>query len=243
MKNKAKGRKLITLFILCMMMTTLTGCVSLQDIRDEQAIWLDAEKKQINWKGTEYTLLLDEAKANYTQNYNVDTYLSITEKDVPTLLAFFYGEEGYVSKDEKMITVGEKLYCKDEVYNELKDMLDSGMEFGIYGFDYYDEDGNYENRIFTKEESLHFETILEETLAQKRERIEGQEYLGDIYECSIDGLFINNNGLYITVYQLGDHFYIEDYNDYDDAGQYPVPKNYEDDMKKLFKELIELYGI
>lgn len=238
---KKIGKKLTLILILCLMMTTLTGCLSIDEIRGEQAFWMDAEKKTISWKGEEYNLLFDENNENYYLNYSIDSMINVTDQDVPTLLAFFYGEEAYASGDERLICVGENtIYCKSEIYDEIKKMTESEISYDRYTFDVYGEFDEMSTLVLTKEESLQFETILKEAFSQKRVDIYEKDfkYIGDIYPCSSDGLFLDPNSMGITIYRVDGQYYVEDYDDYADAGQFPVPKNYADDMENLFSELI-----
>ena len=115
------------------------GCDFIEEARKEHAVWKNNEKTLIELNGKEYKLLPECDFLNPVCDYYNYT---VTDSDVPLLLAEMYGEYVSVSEDKNFIIVDgteeleptssyyepAKIYCAVEYYDKVKKQIENGVE-------------------------------------------------------------------------------------------------------------------
>lgn len=201
-----KRLRLISLtLILLMVCFTFCGCTALDEMRAKQAFWKDNEKTVITLNGIEYKLLPEcESLSPVCSSYYDYT---VTDSDVPLLLANMYGETLSLSEDKDFLVLENfsedytlqdepaKVYCATERYEEIKNRINSVdlLKYLCYEYDFYDFDTNdYVTKLYflTEEEIEAVSTVLKEGSISS---LYGEDSYGDfyieVYSCSEDALF------------------------------------------------------
>lgn len=233
--------------ILLILVFSLSGCVSLQTLRDKQAVWEDASQKSILWQGKRYVYLTNADETYFAPPLNDEIYLNLTESDVPVLLAEYIGEYLDVSQDENFLIFYSDVYCAEEKYGEMKERLKSDIKMDNYACYYYEniEDYTGNMKIFTQKEMNLLEQMDQSKFVEKvysEEQYfeyEYNEWIADIYLCSDDLLFqkycgvdlyISGNGEYVWEKYQDDKYYV-----------YVVPQQYNAIIEEVFADAIESY--
>ncbi|MBQ8538949.1 MAG: hypothetical protein IJ433_04795 [Ruminococcus sp.] len=165
MKKLFKPTILVVLII--MMLSTLTGCKELDSMRKVHAVWTEkGVYDSFTLNGVEYKKVLAD---NLPYVYQMsEEQIFVTEPDVPVLLAASNGITfsksrdgnficGYLYDDptieyalnhafsaSEYINSGTNyvLYCKADIYEDVLEIINNGIEYNNYAYLYYDyEDG------------------------------------------------------------------------------------------------------
>ena len=165
----------ISLILVCLMICfTFCGCTALDEMRKAHAVWVDKEQTTILLNGKEYKLLPEcEQFAPVADNS-----ISVTESDVPLLLADMLGDYAWLSSDGNFIEVDTsyddfvdkeneiKYYCISDRYNEINEMVhkrvDRGSTFFLSETGYLHKDVKTLMVVVSRRELV----ILEEEIAK-----------------------------------------------------------------------------
>ncbi len=164
MDMKKLSKILALILAVLMMCLCLGGCDELDEMRKEQAFWVDNDSTDsITYNGQIYKKIdVSTTVPNPLYNCSDGKYVVVTDSDVPVLLAYSFGNYlnmnedenfiyGYVNKPSKTEYVGvyesgnDYLYCKDDIYNSVVSKIKEGIEYTLYGYSYYtyDEEDDY----------------------------------------------------------------------------------------------------
>jgi len=242
MKKNMKILKIVPLMLVIVFM--LTGCVSLQSLKDEPAIWTDSTKKTLIWKENEYLYLTNEESSNLYIDINANTTLNVTKSDVPTLLKFRLGDFAVVSKDEQFVSVYTDIYCIKNKYEEMQKRLEEENNLNLCASQYYNWGGEGEDfsstllHIFTDEEEKLLEEIDKNSVQKKNyEDWEEHVFISDLFFVSEDGVFreYRDIGLYRT---KDGEFFWEKFVEGEYA-TYAIPEECNESVESLFADEIK----
>lgn len=243
MRKSMKYLKIVPLMML--LMFTLSGCVSLQDLRDEHAFWKDSTKKAILWQEKEYVFLTDMDDSYFSPQYNFNDYINITEADVPVLLAGIEGEFGNVSTDRKFINVYQEVYCIESEYEEMKKLLEDTPEMNHYAYQYYANDDFSTScfRVLDEETSEIFEKILKDSEEAGYTEYNYEDnldieimFITEICQSSENGLFSNYIDIDLNKNEDGEYMFSKYEGEY--CGRVVIPEQYQDDIAEIFADAI-----
>lgn len=191
MRKISKYCKLIPLMIVLML--SLSGCVSLEELKDRQAFWKDDKKQTIVWQGKEYHYLTDTTTSHLSLEYDYMANIYIMKKDVPVLLAKYNSDYGDVTKDKQFINSWEEIYCIEDKYEEMKEFMKNPPEMDCYAYRFFDNDDAGSDRfcILEDEQEEQLKEIMKECKKEKDYSQEEYNWVTEIFECSKDGLFRN----------------------------------------------------
>ena len=147
-------KRVLSVILILSLLICLSGCEVLEKAKESKAVYKD---KNILYNGYEY-IKLSYCKY-FSPDINRERMLFLTEKDVPVLLAGFFGKEIYLIND---IFIHDDVddtmyYCRSDHYEEIENLCKSENAFNniCYEYGYYDEKtGNYTYKTYnlTKEE-------------------------------------------------------------------------------------------
>lgn len=243
---------MIALFMICL---CLGGCDELDDMREKQAFWTTKGSiESITLDGEEYKRL--PGYDNPDPLYNVpDSGLAVnvTDPDVPVLLSDSFAEYMNLSADKNFITGSlynipvewydgylpgsDVIYCKTDIYDEVAEKINAGIEYTKYGFGCfeYDEEKMSDKRMYyylTDEENDAINTIIE-----KVKPLTNNEIANNIYELSFDKISEDKyfGKASYELYSNGiNTYYLAQYsNALDIYTCYEVPQEYNSIFKKF----------
>ena len=239
---------ILTLLIVCF---TFCGCDELDEMRKTHAVWVDKEQTTILLNGKEYKLL-PECEYFAPMAYN---YISLTESDVPLLLAERYSKYyATISQDKDFIVVDPydgytqymdkesetKYYCVSERYDEIYNRITGGnsIEYYCYEYDEYSIDAGYvsKNYQLTEEQTDAVLTVLdcENTVVTLYDnRI---DHNISLYMCSEDMLF--KKYCFDLVFMDSKAYFVFDYGT--EINQ-PKMKIVPDELYPTFREIASKY--
>ena len=157
---KKMSKILAIILAVLMMCLCLGGCDEIDQMREEQAFWTDNDSADsIEYNGQIYKKI--DVSTNVPDplyNSTREKYISVTDMDVPVLLSNSFGDYLEVSDDENFIygyvyhknkteykgvyeSSIESLYCKDDIYDAVVSKIKEGIEYTLYGYEYYTFDG------------------------------------------------------------------------------------------------------
>lgn len=181
-----KATKLFALIVAILMMCLcLSGCDELDDLRTHHAKFVKADDySAVTLNGQLYKRISGDI-TDLNPLYNSRNYevISLTNPDVPVLLSDYYGDYldisdsgifmyGYINEDGyyyESITgyTGnsfEVLYCRDDKYEEVSQIIEDGIEYTKYGYGYwtYDEDDINSSELYEYEDDEYNYYLLSE---------------------------------------------------------------------------------
>lgn len=152
---KKNTKFLVLLLAMLLMCLCLTGCDELDEMREIQAFWTtQGSTDSITYNGVEYKKLPGYNNPNPMYNSQYSKYIYVTDRDVPVLLSSRFSDIMDVSDDENFISGycyttdyyysesyvspdSEAVYCKSDIYDEVVEKINAGIEYTNYGFGYY----------------------------------------------------------------------------------------------------------
>ncbi len=204
MKKLLRFTSLALVFV--MLCFTFCGCDALDEMREKHAFWTNEDKTVISLNSKEYKLLPECEQLNPVCNSYYE--YTVTESDVPLLLADMYGESISLSEDEDFIVLepsyepndsfyGEtKVYCATDRYEEICNRINSdSLEYFCYEYDTYDF---YTDEYISKLYRLTIEEIDAVLTVRKNGEILNKDvdaiydyadYVIELYQCSEDTIF------------------------------------------------------
>ena len=235
-----KNLKRILVFVLAVMMLfSLCGCMALDEMRQAQAFY--DESGSILWNGSTYKML--PACDYFTPECTYETWIYVTEADVPVLLSsLFNQEELVVCTDEAILSsyYTNSYYCREDLYDSVSTRIQQGFTPDVvcYSYSAYDEETDeYTTEYYTlTQEQID---VIELIISTEEPMTMGDgwylDYAWSVYleECSEDMLF-RRNSLDISV--SGDTYYLFLYTDQGEL-VYAVP----DGCNAIFDEIVSAY--
>ena len=204
---KKTVKPIILLVVLIMVLSTLTGCKELDDMRSTHAVWTEkGVHDSITFNGVEYKRINVE---NAPDVFEIDArIIHVTEPDVPVLLASSKSETFDISEDENFMcgympyetyvadSVSDAitnniltkaygsngdycLFCKADLYDDVMKEIKDGIEYTDYGYQYTNVDGISSYYYLTDEENDAVNKIIKEV-----EPVQNTDYVSD-YSTSV----------------------------------------------------------
>lgn len=239
-----KYKKFLALLLAALLCLSLCGCVDLDAMRSEHAVW--QEDGSILWNGAVYRKLenvvdMDEMEFSYSY---VTIY--VTQPDVPVLLSDTLGDPydvfadgtilGYY--DYRLAEVRYTWYCREDVYDETVAMLEKGVQLNTYCYYYWDSTQQLNVKYYLTEEQANairhvLATVTPVHSDGLEEPIMDEIYLyasdeNHLFEQGAERLFITESGYCILSYE-----YV-----------YVVPMEYNrifDEIWKAYNESVYVY--
>lgn len=271
-----KVTKLFALIVAILMMCLcLSGCDELDDLRKHHAKFVKADDySAVTLNGQLYKRISGDI-TDLNPLYNSKNYevISLTNPDVPVLLSDYYGDYldisdngifmyGYINEDGyyyDSITgyTGksfEVLYCREDKYEEVTQVIDDGIEYTKYGYGYwtYEEDDSdsiemYDYAYEYEDDEFNYYLLSEEECDTINEIIKTTEpvinaetpydeyYVVMLDNISEDGYFAKESyEIYIDAsrnYSLNLYSYVTD-----EYKTYYVDEKYNDIMDKIVEK-------
>ena len=209
-----KVKKLLAVCCLaCLLMSALSGCAALDEMRASQAFY-DADQN-ILWDGAVYKPL--PANEYFCPNTNGDR-ICVTEEDVPILLQEIFAKDKLYPNEDKMILesyyeYGAQYYCREDQYEELSKRLKAPFQPEMVCYTYWQfdvEKDEYVEEIYrlSDEEWGVLRKILE--TVEPMQVGEGWELAYDSFiylkECSEDRLLRRE---FLELMCCGDTYYMQ----------------------------------
>lgn len=232
---------------LVLLALTLCSCQYVDDARSHQAFYTDDTKREISYGDHVYKILNPGNRSFvFTGTYVDDYFYSVTEKDVPALLARFEGDFIDFNEERTIMRMWDSWYIRDDVYNRVKDALQNS-ELDHYWFSYieYPEEDDLSSDMRQENVLLDDETTeaVNRTLAlPEDERISYTELSDSDYGSKIIYLSNCDKDMFITdsstVYLLNDRgeYYIWNGNEYDENSIFPVSEDDRAIIKRVFDD-------
>ncbi len=238
--------RIFALITVCTMLClSFASCDAIDEMRELRGFW--NEDGSISYGGKTY-MLLPECKELFPPINTVDM-LSITETDIPILLAEQFGTRFYKSLDGDFLWGGEAggngggyiVYCVSDRYDEIVARIEAGGELDGYCYAYYtyDDDFNGVNNYYKFSEkeinAVNSTVIDKEPIALPSGTSLNCDYLIDVQRCSDDLLFRSDA---FSIWVSGDAYYIA-VNDMSDGNTdyYAV----EGEHKATFSAMVATY--
>lgn len=162
-----KKFKFIILFslIFCLLLS-LTGCVTLDELRSTHAVYQDEQETQILLNGAEYRLLTAN---NGLLRPDTENNISIraTHSNVPLLLHRQLGHFMSISNDKRFLVDGgaietTAIYCRTDCYEEVTERLQQPFVPDGVCYEYYDEqEGQLRYQRLTADQQQAVQTVLQ----------------------------------------------------------------------------------
>lgn len=233
------------------------GCDFIEEARKEHAVWKNNEKTLIELNGKEYKLLPECDFLNPVCDYYNYT---VTDSDVPLLLAEMYGEYVSVSKDKNFIIVDgteeleptssyyepAKIYCAVEYYDKVKKQIENGVELNCLCYEYlvFDEETfDYLTKLykFTEEEKNAVSSVISQGKTTTMDVYAGNtEAYFEIYKCSEEGMF-RKSAFDLVLYSSKAYLVYNDYEEGEGA-TYVVPDELYPTFRKIATDYMESMG-
>lgn len=234
MKKMSKIFALILAII--MMCLCLSGCDELDEMRKEQAFWLESgNADSLIYNGEIYKKIEGTNLPDPLYNCSYEEQVYVTDPDVPVLLSQSYGEWLDISEDHNFMygyiygpyeteyygvyeSGTESLYCKDDMYDAVSSKIASGIEYTLYGYGYYTYDeeddfyGKFNYYYLKNDEIKAINKVIEEVKPTEDDMINyNYEYLLTFDKVSDDKLFGKYS--YELYYNNFDGYYLADYSE------------------------------
>lgn len=237
---KKTVKPIILLVVLIMLLSTLTGCKELDNLRSTHAVWTEkGVYDSITLNGVEYKRInIENAPSVFKTKPDI---IYLTDPDVPVLLASSMSETFDISEDENFIfgyiidpsyTDGYtsdrlsdtfisgyneqgpseySLFCKADIYEDVMKKIESGIEYTDYVYEYVDPDTRMLNNYFLKdEENKAFKKVLEEVKPIEENQSDYGIYMSVMIENVSDDHYFSNN-FYDISWNLDEDQYIISY--------------------------------
>lgn len=234
---KKLSRILAAILAVLMMCLCLGGCDELDEMRKEQAFWVDNDSTDsIEYNGQIYKKVdVSTTVPNPLYNSSNNKYVVVTDNDVPVLLADSFGDYlnmsedenfifGYVYKPSKTEYKGvyesgkDCLYCKDEIYDSVVSKIKEGIEYTLYGYEYYtfDSEEDYEGKhhyYYLKDDEVKAvdKVVASITPIEDDEILYDYEYVLELDKVSEDKFF--GKYLYELYYNSINGYYLGQYSE------------------------------
>ena len=185
--------KLVSVLLLSVLMClTFCSCIDVEELESKRAFWGNSEHTVILFDGAKYKRL---PSCNELYVVAVDDFYSVTESDVPILLAGNYGDDMSIGKNSELLTVGtyedkvfySYVYCRSDLYEKMVKAIEN-FELDRYCvFDpSYDKTGNI----------VHdYRLLKDETIAAIKAAMDGEGQLLEQFNRSGECLYMCDSTL------------------------------------------------
>ena len=243
---KKKFRFIAMLAIMALILSTLSGCMSLDDLRKDHAVYND--KQSIVYNDVEYKQIANQN--GYLKPHVSDTLSNIyvTEADVPVLLSQTIGSHFWVSDDGRFLIADDytysTIYCRTDCYDEIfarvtAKFVPTGY---CYAYDKYNkEDYNHTEGLYhlTDKQTAVIRKVLTTVTAEEYSFLPQLDFnnVVELEACSDDMLFRN---YVMDIYQLSVGYCLVLQEDKDSKVTiYPVPANLGSEFADILKPMLE----
>lgn len=230
-----KALRIISLILIVAIMSiSLSGCMVIDMVREEQAFW--GEDNKIKYGEYEY-MLLPESE-NLQPVCNELNFVYITTEDVPVLLSGAFGDRYDISDDKVFIfTDGENgytCYCRSDRYDDIKDKITSGFKPESYCYSYFDM-VDYEDRyyMFSADEVEAVNSVVKSVTPDIMPEAASlnYDYIVNVEACTKDMIFRT----YIADICITGENYFVVVTEEAETLMYKVP----DEQKSIFKKIMK----
>lgn len=238
---KKKIGRIALVLVICFAGTALSGCFSLQELKDKQA----TRQSDGSLRVGEYEYIRIEENEYLLpgfQEYKT-VYLTDEKEDIPLLLSGIYGTTLEISDDGVIIIDYDDgtCYCRSDYFEVVQEAVNKKYEVKGYKYSYVDtEEGTEKVRILTTEEKVAIDEIFSTVKKRKLKDISGYYNLADVYSFSEPKFFgryefeiiKNNNDIYILRYEgkNGEECF------------YKIPNNKKQIFDDIIKEADDIYN-
>ena len=224
--------------VIAMLCLSFTGCAALDERKDTHAVWTQkGSKDSITYNGEVYKLLEKSDQCNPI--YIDKQYVRITEPDVPVLLSLRYGDTLNLSDDKNFISGyfvdSDVCYCKEDIYDEVTQKLEAGIEYTDYFYRYPDNSGKEETdkcEYLSDEDAELVLGVVEKIEAKIDNSCENYQKICTLAEITEDKYFARNKyGVYCD--DSGNYYFGFA------ATTYEIPEKYNSDFDRIFENALE----
>ena len=159
---KIINKTLLVIALISTMCLCLCGCDEIDEMKAQQATWTtENNHNSITFNGDEYKLIPSNLTYNLKaspSNLNLNP-VYVTEPDVPVLLSHDKCKALETNTDKTLIFGKDNdfnrtfmLYCRSDIYTEVLERLENGINYDGYGFSYSernDDDGSLKEKFYT----------------------------------------------------------------------------------------------
>ncbi|MBR5451910.1 MAG: hypothetical protein IKV36_02820 [Clostridia bacterium] len=229
MKNTVK--RLASVLLVIIICFSLCSCSMLDEMKEQQAFFLNDDKTEFVWKGVNYKQIPVNDDIFYN---NLQPGGYITESDVPVLLSELYGYYFWVCEPMGLIETGGNFYCKTDEYDYYMTLI---ATYNKDKYAYRTEEIIGPNAYRANLNIVDEETIkaIEYTLAfckVKNFNLQTQ-WMYTIYTCEDTGTFYDR--CFDVVEVRGEGYYFQYEDKINGEEYYKVP----DEYKKLFDKIYD----
>lgn len=234
-------RVLTLITILLIQCFLLSGCDTLDELRDRQAIYNSA--RHIEYHGNTYMLLPACEDLQPIVDYSIS--INATYSDVPVLLSSMLSKLYlYESVDERFLVSSEgAIYCIEGQYSEIATRIESGfnVEKACYYYSTYNkETGEYEPDyyILTDEQFDAIKDIIKTTESSILPDSVEMNYNHIAYiEVASDDILFRKDFMDLLI--TDNDYYFRDYSDDGSTILYTIPDEYKDIIAEILAKCIE----
>ena len=196
---KKTVRIIALISIICMIMSMLSGCLFIDDLRESKIV---ADKNgNLRYKNKVYIMLGDnQGDLYFDYNYSTENTLYLMKEEEPVLYGYFNDEYCELSRDEILIQDFEgNLYCRKDKYDSVIDRIENGFtpEAYMYTYEKYNDTSLFDYSWEQKERYLNdsdLEMINDimtnvTPITNGSYMLDNSDYYVEIYGCSKDLLF------------------------------------------------------
>ncbi len=246
MKKTVKIVALIS--IVCIMMSTLSGCSFINDLREGKVV-VD-EKGDLFYKNNVYIKLDKDCEELYFDyDFNTEQEMYISKEEEPVLYGFFKSDFCSLSRDKLLIEDFEgNIYCREDKYDSVVEKIENGFtpEKYMYTYEVYKEgsflDYEWEEKIryLTDSDFEKIDEVFEKVhpITNGSNMISNSYYCVEMYGCTEDLLF---RKYAFDIFYLDDKYYLQTEDEYYNPLVYEVPAKYNKDFKKMIKEYVDSF--
>lgn len=237
MKNIKKKIKTISLVLMvCIVSTALSGCFSLQELKEKQANMDDEGNICVG----NYKYIAIEAGEELNPDFDEFNEVYISDEEIPLLLTPEMGSSYTISDDGIFIEGYKGYYCREDKYEEVSSALSKKYTVKGYKYGYH----NFEKDKLCDEEMSAESVQTIKTILSKVKGEKNGETLYDQYETSCT-IYSYGESKYLTREEFAiefckDKIYFVKY--IDDDGSiivYDIPNNYHSQLREMFKPVLE----
>lgn len=208
MKKNVRALSLLLIPIIALL--SCSGCVSLTDMRNHQAVYTG--NNSILYNNAEYIYIAGNSTLKPPVS-DTANYINVTSSDVPLLLSEIMGDTMYVSTDERFLVSDsysyDMVYCRSDCYNDIMAHTQQAYQPDGYCYSYeiYHEDTLNSTTAICRLTDVQADTIRKVLTAVKGETysyLPHLDYSGviELETCTQDLLF-RSHVLDIYVLQTG----------------------------------------
>lgn len=214
----------LSVFTFC---TILCSCDALDEMRDKQAFW--QKDGSILYNGNTYVKLPVYKELNY-KAYDHESYIHITEKDVPVLLSSEFGSYRNITKDGVVIDGNGELYALAGNYAQVLKEADAAARGDFNVFTYFG------GKVCTAEETAAIKDI---TSQISYDITIAWDSVSEIpIDCSTESGYFGYYFGSIIRFNSGEYIVTKN-TEYEGMSSFAVPEKHRKTIEKLYSKHID----